>query len=477
MAAPVPLPPSAGPAPVKPVSFVSAPDAGGPVVFRAQMADGPRTMPIGLPDGPNDPPAKKPATVLPSPRPLPPPPDPCAAGDPCACGSCGPCPCGNVDGCGPFCDDCCGVPHNRWWVRGEYLMWWMKGQRLPALVTSGSPDDRVPGALGQPHTLVLFGDSTVADGMRSGGRFSLGWWLDDEHTLGIDGSAFFLAPRSVHFFAGSNGTPALFRPFFNAGFAFNADTGRFVPIPPSEDAEMVAFPGVLAGNVAVSLKSQLWGYDVNLRTNLLNGCCRYCGYSVDGYVGFRGVGFDEGLNIQENLTSLVPGAPGTFLVQDSFRTRNRFYGGQLGLDTELRWRRWFLDLNAKIALGETRETVQIAGQTVTTDALGGLIFSRGGLLALASNSGSFHRDSFAVLPEVSLNVGYQVTDWMRVFVGYNFLYLSDVARAGDQVNRVVNPTGIPLNGSTLQGAAQPSFAFRSTDFYAQGVNFGLEFRW
>ena len=63
---------------------------------------------------------------------------------------------------------------------------------------------------------------------------------------------------------------------------------------------------------------------------------------------------------------------------------------------------------------------------------------------------------------------------MRVFVGYDFLYLSDVVRAGDQVNLAVNPN--PLRGVT-GGPAQPVFIVRPSDFWAQGVNFGLEFRY
>src|SRR5439155_11495517 len=138
----------------------------------------PRMMPVGLPDGPDDPPAKKSAAALPPPRPLLAHADPGIGCDPCPCG---PRACGSADGCGGFgLDDCCGVPRNRWWVRGEYLMGWMKGQALPALVTTGSPNDALPGALGQPNTVVLFGDSTVGNGMRSGARFSLGWWCDDE---------------------------------------------------------------------------------------------------------------------------------------------------------------------------------------------------------------------------------------------------------------------------------------------------------
>jgi len=68
---------------------------------------------------------------------------------------------------------------------------------------------------------------------------------------------------------------------------------------------------------------------------------------------------------------------------------------------------------------------------------------------------------FAVVPEVNLNVGYQFADWARAYVGYDFLYASDVAQPGEQIN----PAGL------IFAPVQPH-----TDFWAQGVNFGLEFR-
>ena len=52
-------------------------------------------------------------------------------------------------------------------------------------------------------------------------------------------------------------------------------------------------------------------------------------------------------------------------------------------------------------------------------------------------------DAFAVLPEVGLNVGVYVTEKVRVFAGYSFLYWSDVVRPGDQVSRAINPGRIP----------------------------------
>ena len=87
---------------------------------------------------------------------------------------------------------------NFFWARADYLLWWIKNSSVPALVTTGSPTDINPGALGQPGTSVLFGGN-INNQVRSGGRFSFGLWFNDENTLGIEGGYFFLGQRSVRF--------------------------------------------------------------------------------------------------------------------------------------------------------------------------------------------------------------------------------------------------------------------------------------
>jgi hypothetical protein len=479
MLAPVPIPAApfaAAPDPFRKVSYGGGGESEPRTIFRAQMSDSPKMLPVGAPDGPDDPPAKKKADVVPPPHTFTS--HAVTSLDFPGCGStCAPAAC-NADGCGRFgLDECCGTPDNRFWASAEYLLWWVKGQTPPALVTTGNPNDTLPGALGQPGTTVLFGGQRQSDDSRSGARFRAGWWFDEERTVGIDGSAFFLGQQTKNFTATSFGTPVLARPFRNVGFT-SAFPAGFVPSAPFESEELVAFPGVLAGTVAVRQTSRLEGYDVNLRTNLWDGCCKGCGWNIDGYAGFRSISLDESLQVTENLASLLPGLPGTFAVFDKFKTTNTFYGGQLGLEGELRWRRWFLNANARLGLGDMHQTVEIAGSTTTSDATGVRV-DRGGLLAQGSNIGNYSRDRFAVVPELGLNVGYQVTDCLRLFVGYNVLYVSTVVRPADQIDRNVNPTQVPaFGGSQLKGPpAEPAFLFRGTDFYAQGLNLGIEFRW
>ena len=63
------------------------------------------------------------------------------------------------------------------------------------------------------------------------------------------------------------------------------------------------------------------------------------------------------------------------------------------------------------------------------------------------------RDRFAVLPEFGFDVGYQLTSRWRSFIGYNFLYISDVARPGNQIDGGVN-----LFRTSLAQQANPPIA-------------------
>jgi hypothetical protein len=167
------------------------------------------------------------------------------------------------------------------------------------------------------------------------------------------------------------------------------------------------------------------------------------------------------------------------LVSDSFDTHNQFYGGQVGLDGEYYLGRFFLGLRGKVALGDTHETLNINGSQMITDAQGNLHVFRGGLLALQSNIGHFTRDRFAVVPEVGLTVGCQLTDQLRFTVGYNLLYWSEVIRPGEQIDRVIDETLIPNFGARHPPAGQnrPMVLFKQSDYWAQGLTFGLEYKY
>lgn len=388
-----------------------------------------------------------------------PPGDGCCGGDACCTPGC-------CDGC--CWDNCCGGCNgccfgNRWYASAEYLLWFIRGQPLPPLLTSGSVTDNPPGALGQPGTQVLFGGNSLNNNPYSGARLRLGYWFDDCHKWGLEIGGFFLGGNANRFSTSSLGTPFLARPFFNA-------------LTGAQDIEAVATPNGLTGTFTAINTFFLYGAEANLRRNLFCGCNWY----IDAFAGWRMLGLNEALTIRENLavvSSTNPSVPAgtTFIVTDRFATTNLFNGGQIGGIAEYRLGRWSFDLRSSIAVGGTQQNVSINGSTIATSPLAGTTNSVGGLLAQSSNIGHYSRDLVGFVEEVGLNVGYQFTNHIRGFVGYNFLYWNNVVRPGNQIDSAVNPNLIPP--SVPGGPARPLFAFHSSDFWAQGVNFGIDIRW
>jgi hypothetical protein len=353
---------------------------------------------------------------------------------------------------------------SRIWGCAEYLLWWVKGDRLPPLVTTSPAGTPLAdaGILGLPSTTVLIGDSRVNDDVRSGGRFTLGTWLDCNEKFGISADFFFLESRGQDFAAASDGSTILMRPFFN--------TQR-----QAQDAEIDAFPGISTGRKAVSTSSEFLGADAFARCNV---CCG-CDYRIDALAGYRFLRLKEGLRIDEQVTSTstAPDAPlpgTTFDLFDRFDTENRFHGGTIGVQSTWSRDRLCFDLLALVALGCTERTVTIDGSTTITVPGQGSQTFQGGLLALGTNSGRFHDQTFSVVPEVRLNVGYRLTEHMLVFVGYTFLYWTNVARPGEQVDLRVNPNFIPppVGG----GEPSPRFQLRESDLWVQGISFGVSFK-
>jgi hypothetical protein len=353
----------------------------------------------------------------------------------------------------------------RWWIGVDYLLWWTKGDRLPPLITSGAPNDLLPGALGEPGTQTLFGGDYNSR-IRSGVRVRGGYWFTPDQTFGMDATFFFLGGQSASFYDSSNGDPVLARPFYNV------NTGH-------EDAFLVAYPDQQAGAIAAALSTRLWGADADLRGMLFRGVS----YQVNLLGGFRFLALHDSLALKENDNFYAPfdlSSP-TFwtTTADRFHTSNQFYGGQLGADIMWCRGRFFIDVLGKVALGVSVENAGIDGWTSYTSQRGLSGTLNAGQLALPSNIGYYRQDHFAVVPECGINFGYALTPHIRLTFGYTFLYWSNVMRAGDQIDRGLNPTELTsLAGhGPLIGPARPSFPFQSTDFWAQGLNFGLQFRY
>jgi hypothetical protein len=364
----------------------------------------------------------------------------------------------------------------RFFVSGEYLLWWVPGFAVPVLATTNS-NTALNGYLGQPGTTAIIGPGSLNDSTRSGLRVRAGMWFDDCESCGIDGSFFFLPRTSETTVVNSAQFPIITRPVYVP----NPIPGTSTPI--GENGESVAVPGILRGSVTATATSELWGADLNLRKTLFTSC----DWTAIVFAGYRYLNLTEDLTMTENITVVGPGGSrisipdpiGTrVVVQDEFRTHNDFDGGQVGFLYERRLGRWDFDARGSVALGDTYQILDIDGYQVRERPGEAPMTYRGGLLAAGPNLGQFTSNHFSVVPELTLNVGYRVTDNFRVFAGYNFLVWTDVIRPGDQIDRTVDLTFVPNAPAVpFSGQFRPRPLFAQRDLVVNGIQFGAELRW
>jgi Putative beta barrel porin-7 (BBP7) len=332
-------------------------------------------------------------------------------------------------------DICCNRP--RLYGSVEYYLQWFENQRVPPLVAIAPPNSMFGNPAGVPGEIVLFGGRKVDFGGIDGMRATAGYWLDAQQNRGVEASGF-LTEQTGKLFAvlhdGAATNPVL--------LARTSSTGAL--------AATVGFPGLVTGSVIASQHTRLWGSEANGVLNWSDSCRS----RIDLLAGFRYLDLDESLDIQD--TSQAVFAP-TFVQTrtDSFDARTQFWGGQIGARTTIGWGCASLCLIGKVGLGVSHLSVDREGQTFVPAGL--ITTLPAGLLVTPDNTGRDTTDRFAVLTETTIQVGYQWTKCLQTTVGYTLLYLTSSARVGDQIQR----TG----------------GINATDFYSNGITFGIGLRY
>lgn len=340
-----------------------------------------------------------------------------------------------------------------WWGGADYRMYWFRAAPTPGVLAT------VNG--------VPFGNAETEYGRVNGIGFTTGSWLNGRNTFGIEFGGFLF--DQVTRTASVTGPGIVNRPFIDALLA-----------GPAVYAVNDPAAGI-TGGLSTAVGARLSGFEVNGVNNLANEC----NWSADYIAGFRYLDLDEYTAITQTGTANVPNGglpyPGVgripgqvgLSLSDRFRTRNQFYGGQVGVRGEVRSGGWFAGLSTKVGIGNVHQRVDIDGRTDVT----GQPSVPGGLLATqGANLGRYTTNRFGVLVDLGLSTGYQFASWGRVKVGYDFLYLNDVSRANHQIDQTLSSRFVPtsINFAGASGLRSPQPTQRTDDFFAHGLRFGLE---
>lgn len=345
------------------------------------------------------------------------------------------------------------------WAEAEYLVWYTRNQFTPQLVVRVADAAVGQGGLapaGQVRNLYPSNRKIEFDA-QSGGRARIGASVDTG--IGFDVGGFVLESQTdgAFFASGPNGTPALARTYTRA----QDGSRQFL---------FSSFPGQYTGSIAATADTMTWGMDGNVRFDWY----KVLADQNELLAGFRYLNVQESLVIQDR-SDFPGGITNTSL--DAARTNNHFYGGQVGLHT--RFGNHYgvtLDIVQKVALGGVRQRAQLFG----ANTFGNLPVEASGLYVQQGNAGTFERDKFAAVGELTVNLGYCVRPGVRVFVGYNLLGISSVVRPGQAFDTVINDANVRfVAGAPAGPARRPNFDFgrSATDFWVQGLNLGLAMDW
>lgn len=337
----------------------------------------------------------------------------------------------------------------RVWAGLDYLLWFVKSAPLPVPVATRTTAAGQNPTIGLPGTEILYGGGDVGFPALSGVRSNIGAWLGGDGQLGLEVSGFALEQKANGFYSAAP-------PGSNVAYGFPFLNGN------TESVLAISGGTFIGGGILAQNTLQLWGVGANALYNLQ----RTSNWELTAIGGFQHLNLSERFALTGTSLINVPQVfTGTFNQSDSFQARNQFYGANLGGKLTRTSGPVSVSLLAQVALGTNYEVVNVNGVNVGTVNNAPPVVTPGGIYAQSTNIGRYERDRFCAVPGINLTAGYEFLPGLRGTIGYSFMYMSDVARPGDQIDRVF------ITGS------RPTMPFQHTDFFAHGLNFGLLYQY
>jgi Putative beta barrel porin-7 (BBP7) len=290
------------------------------------------------------------------------------------------------------------------WYTAEFLMLWPQGQRVPGNLTSETE-----------HAI------------NTGGRFVVGWSFGQTQQAGMEVSYLFAGSRTSH-----SGTqyPRYTNSYCDVS-GFSCGTSAYNP-----------------ASFKTTTRNWLQSWGATGLFNLFAGD----NFRVHALVGYRNFLLNE--TFRGETSSAYQGFDSSYksLYTNQIDRNTRFHGGELGLRSELIRGAFSLELETKVALGNSYKSARYRNQTVSNyDGLNGPFVQY-----YPNDPERITQSHFAVLPEGSFKLGYQLGDRARVSVGYTVIYMSD---------------------AKLKDENDLSYYSIRNDYLIQGLTMGLEWRY
>ena len=173
--------------------------------------------------------------------------------------------------------------------------------------------------------------------------------------------------------------------------------------------------------MATTAQTTFTGGDLNLRRVLVSNP----DFRFELFGGYRQMHLGDELGAAFRSS----GGLGSVILlagDDSIRTRNNFYGGQVGGLGSIAFGRFSLQGQSAVALGVNASDLDFSRTRLAT--IGSTV------VPLVQSTTGGRDDLFSVAAEAGVRLGFRVTDHVKLTVGYTGIYWSNVRRAQEQYN-------------------------------------------
>jgi hypothetical protein len=352
----------------------------------------------------------------------------------------------------------------RFWLTGEYYLATTSNTSFVPLATT-SPQLSL-GLLGSPGTQVVVGgkqDFGSVSGFRIGG----GMWLDGCRAYGLEWNASYLPKQTKSYSNDGSGASILARPFYDT-------------LLQTENSRLISSTGQFAGSINSEFSNFYWNADITSVMRVLETSdwslehlisARYFNIEDTLRITDRSSALGGGTLIYRGLPVLTPGA--TVSVMDYYSMINRWYGGAAGFRINYKTGQLSASFQFRMGVGANLQSFSTDGSTTLT-AGGSKFASAPGLTTASSSPGNYTGTELSYAPELNIRLGYNVTKRIAITASYQYLYMTNVARLGDQVSRNVDPRVIPSSQFFSNTATtNRDITIRQTDFWLHGFTAGL----
>jgi hypothetical protein len=231
---------------------------------------------------------------------------------------------------------------------------------------------------------------------------------------------------------------------------------------------------VTTGSSVATGYTHLWGVEADgvIPFTIDRGVVTYYGKFL---VGARYLDLTDQVRIS-NILRLVADPSAFGYGAEDFTTHNEFAGPQLGTTLGMEWGRWSLEYTCKLAAGVTEQVRTISGGPLLSASVQSPLLVPGPLQAEPSNVGRERAPRGTLVPEISLRSKVAVTSWCSLTISYSLLYWNKILCPGDQMSPLVNVGQVPFQ-APVPGSLDPKPLFNHTDYFAQGLDIGVEVRY